>query len=282
MGLVDKVKVLDNFLNERYLEREFTKERFEYYEIHYDGKSINTESYVQTHSLPFPLEEVIEIDMIFEEYQITEFKSALKNLKIRFVEDYIASPVPLVEKIAFAMAFNELLTQKFEIFRNHKTGRKFGSLLFEFINELSIEFIETGKDKVDNPDSKKTNSFKYLHSHRATLSKLFKALIDHELIRAETDEVDFIKIFQNKEIDYPILWTGQTSELKYFIELINTKEFGFVDRGDFKWRIAVKCFVKVGSRSLKTITYKDLRTYKVTPNTRTKLDNILVKKILKI
>ena len=44
MGLVNKAKVLDNFLNERHLEIEFTKEKFDYNGIDYDGKDFNLTS----------------------------------------------------------------------------------------------------------------------------------------------------------------------------------------------------------------------------------------------
>ncbi len=278
MGLVDKVKILDNFLNERHLEKEFTIEKFDYYGKDYNGKLINTESYIQTHKLQLSLEEIIEVEMIFEAYQITAFKTALENIKNDFVEEYMSSLIPLTEKIAFGTSLREHLQTKLETFRNNINGRRFASLLSRFIDELSIEFIDHNA-----PDKKDYDSFKYFEKfiHRGIPSKLYKVLIDHNLIGSETKESDFNKAFDNQKIDNPVRWTGQTSELKYFIYLINRMDLNFEDRGDYKWRIAVKCFVKVSSRSLKKITYKDLRTYKVTPKTKQKLDNILVNKILK-
>jgi hypothetical protein len=278
LGLVDKVKVLDNYLKERHLEKEFSKERFDYYGIDYDG-SISTESYIQIHKLHLPLEEVEEYEVVikFEEYQLSGFKSALIDIKNSFVKEFITATIPLVQKIAYGNSLKQKLIRKLEKFRNHKTGRKFAGILSDFINELTVEYID-----YEDRDGKSNNSFKYLpKAHWGTLNKLFHALIDNELLGGETAEADFHYIFQNLKVENPVRWIGHTSELKYFIELINRTDLGFEDKGSYKWRIAVKCFLKVSSTPLKTITFTDLRTYKVTPKTKEKLDNILVNKILK-
>jgi len=273
LGLVEKANNLDNFKNERYLEKEFIKENYDYNGADYDRNDINTENYTLTYKTSE--NNIIEVKMVFKEYQISAFKTALKDLKNSFVEEYLTSYIPLVDKIAFGNSLRQHLQNKLETFRNNKTGRIFAGFLSEFIDELSLEYID-----VVGPTKKTINSFKYRYLHRATLSKLYHALIKNDLIGKETKELDFINIFQNKEIDNPVRWTGQTSELIYFIKLINRKDLGFEDTGSFKWRIAVKCFVKVSSSTLKKITYTDLRTYKVTENTKLKLDDILVNKVL--
>lgn len=279
MGLVDKVKVLDNFLNERYLEKEFTKERFDYNGIDYDGKSINTESYIQTHKLHLSSEEIIEVKMMFEEYQIATFKTSLDILRKSFVEEYISSYKLLVEKIAFGNSLRNHLHAKLESFRSHKTAKKYSNILADFIEDFSSEFVDYLDTRSPN-----NNSFQYSDKlfHRTTISKLYNVLIKHYLIDEKTLEVDFIKIFKNDKIINPVRWTGQTSELKYFIQLINRRDLDFEDRGNLKWRIAEKCFIKVSDSTLKKITSTDLRTYKITSRTRLKLDEILVNKVLKL
>ena len=278
MGLLEKVEVLDEFLNENHLETEFTKEKFEYNGIDYDGKSINTKSYVQTHKLNARQELIIEVQMVFVEHQIQAFKAALKDLKNSFIEEYSTSVKPLIDKIAFGNSLIELLKKKLEIFRNHKTGRRFAGLLSEFINEVSTKYV-----KVDSNDKSNTSfNYREQHRHRATLSNLYNILINYGLIGLETEKLDFIRIFLNTEVENQVRWTGSTSELKYFIQLINQEGFGFEDKEGFKWRIAVKCFLKISSNSFKKITYKDLRTYKITDKTRQRLDDIILKKMPKI
>lgn len=274
MGLVDKANNLDKFLNERFLEKEFTQERYDYYGADYDNQEINIETYIQAYKVSD--DDIIEREMVFEEHQISAFKTALKELKTSFVEEYITAYVPLVEKIAFGSSLKQHLEVKLEKFRNNKIGRRYAGLLVDFINHLSIEFVD-----VIDTDNQINNSFSYSDKlfHRATISNLYKALIEYSLIGAETEEADFIRVFKNQEITKPVRWTGQTSELKYFIQIVNREDLGFKDTVSYKWQIAVKCFVKVSSKNLKKITFKDLRTYKVTPNTILKLDKILVNKI---
>lgn len=275
MSLIEKVKCLDNFLNDRYLEKEYTKDRFDFNGVDYDD-SINTESYFQKYCSSDGFSNNVEI--IFEKFQESEFQNLLKDMKRVFVGEYILSYVSLAEKIVFASSLKENLETKLEKFRNHKIGRKYAPLLSEFIKNLSIEYI----DVIDSNSKTLSFHFRDKFSHRDTLNKLFKTLIDEGLISKDTSQIDFLNLFKNKQVNNIVAWLGSTSELKYFISLINEEKFGFENKGNYKWRIAVKCFVKVSPRTLKLITYKDLRTYKVTPNAKLKLDKTLSKVLIPI
>ena len=274
MGLVEKVNKIDNFLNERYLEKEYTQEWYILNSADYDGVEVNTGSYIYTHY--FSDGSTHEVKMVFKNFQTASFKTALNDLKKCFVNEYITAYIPLAEKIAFGTSLKKHLERKLEKFRNNVSGRRFAPILSDFIIELSIQFV----DVIDS--SAKNLSFYYSDKllHRATLNKLYNTLITEELISKETEELHFLSLFQNKEVENPVAWIGNVSELKYFIEIINRKEFHFEDKVAHKWRVAVKCFVKVSGRTLKKITYTDLRTYKITNCTRLKLDNVLVKNIL--
>jgi hypothetical protein len=272
LNLIEKVKCLDKFLNERYLEKEYTQEGFDFNGFEYDG-SVNTESYVQTFFSPDGSHN--DVEMEFEKFQESRFKSDLIDLKKIILDDYISNYVSLAEKIAFATSLKQNLEAKLEKFRNNKVGRRYAPLFLEFINKFSTEHVEV----IDS--GSKNSSFHFLDrfSHRDTLNKLFSILASLDLIPKETKQVDFLKLFDNEKVVNPITWLGNTSELKYFINLINRKDYGFEDKGVFKWRIAVKCFVKVSDRSMKKITFKDLRTYKITEGTSLKLGKMLLGKI---
>ena len=275
MSLIEKVKSLDNFLNERYLEKEYTKEGFDYNGFEYDG-SVNTESYVQTFFHPDGSHD--DVDMVFEKFQESRFKSDLIDLKKSILDDYISNYVSLAEKIAFATSLKQNLEAKLEKFRNNKVGRRYAPLFLEFINKFSTEHVEV----IDSGSKNSSFHFFERFSHRDTPNKLFSMLTSLDLIPKETKQVDFLKLFDNEKVVNPITWLGNTSELKYFINLINRKDYGFEDKGVFKWRIAVKCFVKVTSRSLRILTYTDLRTYKITDQTKLKLDRLLLHEIVSI
>ncbi|WP_053973847.1 hypothetical protein [Polaribacter dokdonensis] len=276
MSLIEKAKFLDNFLDIRYLEKEYTREIYDLKGWDYEGIIINTEDYVTTFFSADGYE--YEVKMNFEKYQENKFRSTLNEIKESFRNEYSLSLIPLAEKIAYGTSFKEHLENKLEKFRNHKIGKKYSTLLLEFINEFSIEFV----DVIDTKS--KNSSFYFLKTvaHRDTLNKLYRITLKEGLISSDTKQLTFLKLFDNLEVQNRVTWIGSTSELKYFIKLINKTELGFEDKGVYKWRIAVKCFVKVSVRSLKEITYKDLRTYKITDNTNQKLDRLLLNAILPV
>ena len=99
MGLVEKANRIDNFLNERYLEKEFTKEWYDFNGVDYDGVEVNIESYVQTFYSPDG--SANEVKMVFEDFQTAAFQTALNELRNSFVEEYVTSYISLAEKIAY-------------------------------------------------------------------------------------------------------------------------------------------------------------------------------------
>ena len=276
MDLVEKVNKIDNFLNERYLEKEYTQEWYILNSADYDGVEVNTGSYIYTHY--FSDGSTHEVKMVFKNFQTASFKTALNDLKKCFVNEYITAYIPLAEKIAFGTSLKKHLERKLEKFRNNVSGRRFAPILSDFIIELSIQFV----DVIDS--SAKNLSFYYSDKllHRATLNKLYNTLITEELISKETEELHFLGLFQNKEVEIPVAWVGSTSALKLFIQFVNNTENGFEDKGDYKWRIAVKCFVKVSQKNLRKITYTNLRTYKITDKTKLVFGALLEKSVLKI
>jgi hypothetical protein len=148
----------------------------------------------------------------------------------------------------------------------------------EYVVEL-ITVIEKLNDDYLNFKNKNTknNSFKYKDGAKYNrISKIFDWLKKEKLIDMQTDLLDFERVFQNKPIEKLIQWIGTTSDLKYFIQIINNSKFEFEDNGDEKWRVAVKCFSKTKKRSFEKIDSENLRTYKVTKTTKLKMNSLIV------
>lgn len=148
----------------------------------------------------------------------------------------------------------------------------------EYVVELNT-VIEKLNDDYLNFKNKNTknNSFKYKDGAKYNrISKIFDWLKKEKLIDMQTDLLDFERVFQNKPIEKLIQWIGTTSDLKYFIQIINNSKFEFEDNGDEKWRIAVKCFSKTKKRSFEKIDSENLRTYKVTKTTKLKMNSLIV------
>ena len=148
----------------------------------------------------------------------------------------------------------------------------------EYVVELNT-VIEKLNDDYLNFKNKNTknNSFKYKDGAKYNrISKIFDWLKKEKLIDMQTDLLDFERVFQNKPIEKLIQWIGTTSDLKYFIQIINNSKFEFEDNGDEKWRVAVKCFSKTKKRSFEKIDSENLRTYKVTKTTKLKMNSLIV------
>ena len=148
----------------------------------------------------------------------------------------------------------------------------------EYVVELNT-VIEKLNDDYLNFKNKNTknNSFKYKDGAKYNrISKIFDWLKKEKLIDMQTDLLDFERVFQNKPIEKLIQWIGTTSDLKYFIQIINNSKFEFEDNGDEKWRIAVKCFSKTKKRSFEKIDSENLRTYKVTKTTKLKMNSLIM------
>ena len=220
-------------------------------------------------------EEVVDNEVLvtFESFKLQKFKAKIKTIHNEF---------EILSKIEKNYYCESLISVLKLISNNFSKGSEFKDYHTELklaIEELSIEY-STHLNKTT-----KNNSFKYItgrdNNSFTKIQLLYKVLMENDLIEKETKLNDFELVFKNETIKKLIRWTGSTSELKYFIKIINTPDYGFEDNGDEKWRVAVNCFIKVKKRSIEKVDFKNLRTYKITPATITKLDSLIVKSFRK-
>lgn len=111
-----------------------------------------------------------------------------------------------------------------------------------------LDELILSKNNVNRSRTKqqKQNSFKYHEFETDTLKlKLFyKELKTKNLIHQDTNLKDFEKVFSGKDIDKPIIWNGNISELCYLIKMLNNKLKLVEDLKNQKWEVAVNCFHK--------------------------------------
>jgi hypothetical protein len=145
------------------------------------------------------------------------------------------------------------------------------SFLKEALPILTIEPVKTIAIEIPIPaDVKSHNSFTYkkLSKNAESLNDLYDCLKKNKLIADDTTTINFKKIFSGKEIAQPVIWTGNPSELYYFIHLIYT-EYKLVD--DLKqkqWKVACLCFIqpngiKFESSKLRPLKKPQLSAYKI-------------------
>jgi len=119
-----------------------------------------------------------------------------------------------------------------------------------FITEVQAPFaIECIEDITKPPHPKPTDisfmsfTYKGLAKESDKLNDLHDNLKKNNFIANDTTLVNFKKVFSGKEITTPIIWTGNQSELYYFIQLIYTKYKLVEDIKQKQWKVARKCFV---------------------------------------
>ncbi|WP_372757892.1 hypothetical protein [Mariniflexile sp.] len=280
MGLIDNINKLDRFFNSNELRIKFNEQYYEFngMEIPPLDQRVNYDEYTVSFGINAggDKQESKEIHKL-EHYKLSSFKQDLNCLKEVFEYEYLSYEA-LTDKLAFGNSFRNYLLDKLKKFSKNPETSIYVDEFKKFIDKLSREYI-SHQDKADKTNS----SFKYRDgaSGYDSIRNLYKTLLANNLIGSETKFEDFDKVFQNKKIDNKIRWIGETSQLKYFIELINRPDLNFYDNKSSKWKIGVKCFVQISNKTLKPISSRDLNIYKITSNTRTLLDTLVVRDIFK-
>lgn len=90
------------------------------------------------------------------------------------------------------------------------------------------------------------NSFTYnkLTKQPDCINDLYDSLKSNNFIADDSSKTDFKKIFSDKEITKPVVWTGTISDLHYFVKLIHNINKSVVDLKQHQWEVACKCFVR--------------------------------------
>ncbi len=131
----------------------------------------------------------------------------------------------------------------------------YSQLLFEQIPvtfQISkIQTIEVTPATQDEPKQEiieevSLKSFTYIHYHKKSdnLTDLCDSLKKSGFIHRDTSTVNFKKVFSGKEINSPVVWTGNPTEFSYFIKLLHNIHKLVVDLKQEQWKVAIHCFIK--------------------------------------
>ena len=121
----------------------------------------------------------------------------------------------------------------------------------KFLNDIANKkLLIINKNHDDNKEattehkSKKALSFKYIKAecNGSNLSDMMTSLKDNNFIHKNTTLPNFRKVFEGKEIVVKIIWTGNVSELHYFIKYIHNIAEKVHDTKQNHWTITINCF----------------------------------------
>jgi hypothetical protein len=114
-------------------------------------------------------------------------------------------------------------------------------------------------------------TYKKFNVDNPNLTHLKESLINKGFIAKDTDLKDFRKAFSGEAIDKPIVWTGNISELSYFIKQMHHNLKHLENVKQEIWSITINCFIQENGEQYNRIK---LRGQKV-PATSKNIDSAL-------
>ena len=152
-------------------------------------------------------------------------------------------------------------------------------IFFDEIKAVKIKSTNDVNVTVKNDDSKPTKNSKEIKSFKlnnyignnSKLVDLRSSLIEKKLISKNTSLKDFKNVFKCEEIEKPIIWTGNISELTYFIKQLHNNLKYVSNVKQEIWVVTINCFIQENN---KQYNREKLRTQKI-PATSKKIDKAL-------
>lgn len=127
-----------------------------------------------------------------------------------------------------------------------------------YIPDIQVIEKQTKAKVTEKTQKTKPNSFKYKYINKNTdyLKYLLDSLKHNNLVDSKTTIYELKKIFTDDENFKPIVWTGNISDLYYFIVLIHN-EFQTVESiKPYHWQITCNCFIKPDGTSFEPTQLK--------------------------
>jgi len=186
-----------------------------------------------------------ELDLIYAKYETSE-ENLLKNSSNKNLLHLAINSVPATYRETFEESFNPDTENIQHTFYNFHYGKIILSAL-DFLNEQAMKFSYIQKEEKPSPSPKtkpSALSFKYINlvTGSQNITDLMNSLKRSAFIHQDTFIANFRSVFSAKEIEQKVIWTGNISELAYFIKTLHNKEKKVQDSKQRQWEITINCF----------------------------------------
>lgn len=134
--------------------------------------------------------------------------------------------------------------------------------------EPKSDLIKISQGNNDEKNLQYSFTYKQYDTNPSKITDLWDSLKLNKFIKSDTPLQTFRKIFSGKEITNPVKWTGNPSELYYFIKLIHN-DLKLVENLKQKhWQVTCECFVdekglKFDRSKLRTLKKPELTGNKI-------------------
>lgn len=151
------------------------------------------------------------------------------------------------------------------------------NLIHNFISQISKK-SKSSKEVNQLPiSSSNLKSFDYTLKdiYPEKMMALYDNLKEQKLICKNTNFASFKKILSGRQITSPIVWTGNISELNYFIKLIHNINKSVKQLKSKHWEVACKCFVNADGKPYERTHLKEQKIPKLSVDKLEKAANLL-------
>lgn len=175
-------------------------------------------------------------------------------------------------KVALVKVYLEIQ----EVFKSHLNDSimELEDLYLQFLSEPIPEhtFLKPVYQIIDNepdvvkeaqiiiPKTGKSKAKSFIYKHLTKNSDAFKDLLDslklNNLVDKKTSIYDLKKIFSGEENFNPVTWTGNISDLYYFIVLLHNQNKTIENVNPYHWQITCNCFIKPDGSSFEVSNLK--------------------------
>jgi hypothetical protein len=125
--------------------------------------------------------------------------------------------------------------------------------------ESETETVSESNDQQEEVIEIESFKYKEFDTEPDKLTDLCDSLKLNKFIDNNTTTPQFKKVFSGKEITSPVIWTGNASELYYFIHTLYNTHKVLEDMKQRQWKVACKCFIKSDGSEFEPTKVKNLK-----------------------
>lgn len=126
--------------------------------------------------------------------------------------------------------------------------------------EITLEPVRKPKPKAtDKPIQFNSFTYKQYNTSPDKLGDLWDSLKLNNFISADTPLATFKKVFSGSEINRPITWSGNISELFYFVKCIHNDLKLVEDLKQKQWQVTCICFVDENGEPFERSKFRSLK-----------------------
>lgn len=228
---------------------------------------INTRNYELAFINPHKTSFSTDTDHKTETYIIQLLKVALVKVYLEIQE-------------AFKIHLNDSLMEHNDLYLQHLSE----SIPEQTFLKPTYKEIDIQQNTAEEPEvvqhkatKSKPKSFTYnkLVKNSDALKDLLDSLKRYNLVDSKTTIYDIKKVFSDDEISKPIVWTGNVSDLYYFIVLIHNVNKVVKNISPYHWQVTCNCFIKPDGSSFEVTNLKSQKPPKQNAEMMKKVASLL-------